>query len=204
MAFNPVPPPADIDPSEFENFKPKSGFRDYLIYTLVLLFVAAVAGGAVYYFTRSDAEKEKLLAMFGKGKKAELRTIERRTDPRLESVLGEGPEVPDASASSESQPRPKAVPVAVSAYAGGGQNGVTLSDNPNLPKATPEFVAFVEALKVSSVMDGNPAKAMFNGRVIRAGDLIDATSGVRFSGVNGVKKHLILNDQSGAEVYRAY
>lgn len=200
----PILTPNDPDPSEFENFKPKAGARDYAIYAAVVVLLAAVAGGAVYYYTRTQPEREKLLAMFGFGKEAELRQIERRSDPRLDAVLGDGPEVPARTVPVDETPKPKPALVAVSAYAGGGRNGVTLSDDPKRPRATVEFVAFVEALKVSSVMAGTPAKAMCNGRVVREGDVLDDALGVVFSGVDGVKKHLVLTDATGAQVYLSY
>jgi len=81
---------------------------------------------------------------------------------------------------------------------------VVASDDPKLPEASAEFIRYAEALRVSSVVPGKPAKVMIGGRLFRAGQMIDAEETVTFAGVDGVKKVLILRDQSGAELRLSY
>jgi len=70
--------------------------------------------------------------------------------------------------------------------------------------ASAEFRSFVANAKVSGVFQGTPARAMINGRLVRAGELIDAGLGIRFEGVDPEKRHLIFKDKAGALVARKY
>jgi hypothetical protein len=71
-------------------------------------------------------------------------------------------------------------------------------------EASPEFRSFVANAKVSGVFQGNPARAMINGRLARTGDMIDPTLGIIFEGVDATKKQLLFKDKSGAVVARKY
>jgi hypothetical protein len=71
-------------------------------------------------------------------------------------------------------------------------------------EASPEFRSFVANAKVSGVFQGNPARAMINGRLARTGDMIDPALGIIFEGVDAAKKQLLFKDKSGAVVARKY
>lgn len=71
-------------------------------------------------------------------------------------------------------------------------------------EASPEFRSFVANAKVSGVFQGNPARAMINGRLARTGDMIDPALGIVFEGVDSTKKQLLFKDKSGAVVARKY
>jgi hypothetical protein len=71
-------------------------------------------------------------------------------------------------------------------------------------EASPEFRSFVANAKVSGVFQGNPARAMINGRLARTGDMIDPPLGIIFEGVDATKKQLLFKDKSGAVVARKY
>ena len=202
----PTPPPR---PEDFrpENFKKKSGFRDYLIYLVVLAGLLGVGGGAYYYYTRSPAEQRELQARLGRavGKDVAADNAKEGKLKRKELNLGgvlEG-ETEAATPVSERQPVARKAE-AVSAYGGGGQSVVLPSDDAQRPQARPEFVKFLETLKVSGVLQGSPAKAMLNGRMFRAGVVIDSARGVTFVDVDAVGKFLIFRDQTEAELHLTY
>jgi hypothetical protein len=71
-------------------------------------------------------------------------------------------------------------------------------------EASPEFRSFVANAKVSGVFQGTPARAFINGRMVRAGETVDATLGVQFEGVDPAKRHLLFKDKAGAVVARRY
>jgi hypothetical protein len=60
----------------------------------------------------------------------------------------------------------------------------------------------VANVRVSSVMSGATPKALINGRLVRAGDTVDAGLGIIFDGVKG--NQLVFKDRSGATVQRRY
>lgn len=192
-----LPPPDDFSP---EKFRKKSNVRDYAIYALVLVVAVGVIGGAVYYFTRSESEKDKLMARFDQAMGDDPRLPELK-EPKLDGVLGEEAA---AKAPPVAERKTESRPVGVSTYSGGGPNRVMLSTDPKLPRASLAFIQYTEALRVSSVVQGNPAKVMIAGKLFRAGEVIDPEQGVTFVGVDGVKTAVILRDPSGAELRLSY
>lgn len=210
MSYNPPAPVSPPDPSEFAHFKRKTAARDCVIYAVVSVIVLGMAGVAAYYFTRPQVEKTRLRAKMERTlntvglmeSKVPMELPQLKDPKRLDGLLGEEATTEDVAMTAARRPREEAV--ASSSYSGGGRTGVTLSDDPSLPKATPAFIAFAETLKVSGVLEGNSPKAMFNGRVVRVGAVIDAESGVIFAGVDGAKKTLRLRDKTGAELLLAY
>lgn len=69
--------------------------------------------------------------------------------------------------------------------------------------ASPEFRARVAALRLSGVFEGEPARAMIDGRLVRAGEVIDERLGLRFDGLEPGRR-LRFRDASGAAVVRKY
>jgi hypothetical protein len=204
----PIPPPPPPRPEDFkpENFRQKTTARDYAIYSVVLVIVLGLVGGAVYYFTRSPEEQSQLRARAGHmiGKIAppdEERPKPLKLKPPKLDGLMEAEEAPPA-ADSEKPGAPR--PVLVSAYAGGGQTKVLSSSDPKLPQASPEFITYATNLKVNGVLPGNQARAMLNGRLFHVGDTVDADLGVVFAGVDGEKKFFVLRDKTGAELHVTY
>ena len=71
------------------------------------------------------------------------------------------------------------------------------------PGASPEFRARVLALRLSGVFEGEPARAMIDGRLMRAGEVIDERLGLRFDGLEPGRR-LRFRDAAGATVVRKY
>jgi hypothetical protein len=188
-------------PDEFrhEKFTKQAGLRDYLVYLLVAVFLATVIGAAGYYLTRSEAEQKRIVAR--------LRGITGENEPKMKPVKLREPSL-EEPAEPAAVPPPKAEAVAptgsASAYAGGRVSRVLPSEDPQRPAASPEFIRLAEGLKVSGVLQGNPARAMLNGRMFRVGDEIDPGLAVMLAGVDATKKFLLLRDKSGAELRLTY
>jgi hypothetical protein len=70
--------------------------------------------------------------------------------------------------------------------------------------ASPAFRSFVANAKVSGVFQGNPARAMINGRLFRTGDTVDANLGITFNGIDSERHSLVFKDKTGATVGRKY
>ena len=174
-----------------EKFQKKSTVRDYMIYGALLLFIAAVAGAGYYYFTRSPQEKKRLQSQFGEA-------LPRENEPA------------DAAARARQEPAPAPARPApqdgmASAYAGGGgANRVLAPENPNAPKPSPSFIKFATVLKISGVVPGASAKAVLNGTLYHAGDVIERSLGITLTGIDGEKKCLLLRDKNGVELRLTY
>jgi hypothetical protein len=198
----PAPRPEDFRP---ENFRQQAGFRDYVIYAILGVFLLSVVGGTAYYYTRPPAEQAQLKAKFrhlvGKVEPEDPKPVKLKLSaPKLEGIM-EPETVPAVAETKTDAPRPTG---GSSAYAGGGPVKVLAADDPKAPQATPEFLEFAANLKVKGVLAGNPAKAMLNGRLLRVGDSLSAELGVTFAGVDAVKKFLLLRDKTGAELRVSY
>lgn len=204
-------PPSAASPDGFKSVKSKnkSTLRDYVVYSVLLAILLGAISGGAYYFTRPKTEKEKLRAKLDHtldevalrdGK--QLEPPELKAPKQLDGIIDDGAATSKSSSSAGKNPPSKTG--AVSTYAGGAQNGVLLSDDPAAPKANPAFIQFAETLKVSGVLQGTPAKAMMNGRLFRAGAVIDPELGVTFVSVDDSSNRILLRDKTGAELRLAY
>ncbi len=75
---------------------------------------------------------------------------------------------------------------------------------PPEPAASPAFQRFVAEMKISGVFQGEPARAMLNGRTIRQGDLADPGLGIRFIGLDVDRRLVLLQEASGAKLAKKY
>lgn len=71
-------------------------------------------------------------------------------------------------------------------------------------EATPAFRSFVATAKITGVFQGEPARVYLNGRLARAGDIVDSALGITFEGIDSEKKLILFKDKSGATVTRRY
>jgi hypothetical protein len=71
-------------------------------------------------------------------------------------------------------------------------------------EASPAFRSFVANAKINGVFQGSPPRAMINGRLARAGEVVETGLGVVFDGIDSDRKVLIFKDRSGAVVSRKY
>jgi hypothetical protein len=71
-------------------------------------------------------------------------------------------------------------------------------------EASAAFRTFVANARVSGVFQGNPSRAVINGKLARVGETVDANLGITFAGVETERRNLIFKDKSGATVSRKY
>jgi hypothetical protein len=79
-----------------------------------------------------------------------------------------------------------------------------VSPPPAPPAPSPRFVRYAESIRVSGVFQGSPSRALIDGRIVRAGDLLDPALGIKFVAVDADTKHLILEEPSGARMRVKY
>jgi hypothetical protein len=72
------------------------------------------------------------------------------------------------------------------------------------PEAAPEFRAFVVGARISGIFQGNPARAVINGKLSRAGEVVDPGLGIIFEGLDDGRKSLVFKDRTGATVTRRF
>ena len=80
----------------------------------------------------------------------------------------------------------------------------TNSEVQAVPDANAAFKAFVANGKYNGVIGGDPPKILFNGRTMRAGDIVDPQLGITFDSIDPDRKLIIFKDKSGATVTRKY
>jgi hypothetical protein len=91
------------------------------------------------------------------------------------------------------------------AYSVSSNTGVVVAAaTATAPAPNPRFLRYAEALVVSGVFQGEPARALVDGRIIRSGDVIEPMLAVTFLGVDAPAKQLILGDKTGAQVRVKY
>ena len=70
--------------------------------------------------------------------------------------------------------------------------------------ATPAFIAFVESARISGVFQGDPPRALINGRTVRAGAIVDPALGVTFYRLDADRRWVFFRDATGAWVKKGY
>lgn len=80
----------------------------------------------------------------------------------------------------------------------------TATDVDVMTEAVPAFRTFVANAKITGVIAGTPGKIILNGRLARAGDMVEPALGVTFEGIDGDRKLLVFRDKSGAVVTKKY
>ncbi len=201
--------PSNLPPSDStlnhgfraDQYRQKARLRDYAIYGVVLVILAGLVGAPLYYFSRPAAERNRLREKFG----LTPGPLAGGADKAAAQSSGSAAEKP-AATPAPSHPEPTPVASNVSVYGGSTQSVILPSANPKTPPASAEFTQFVTALKVSGAVQGNPARAILNGKSFRAGESIDATLGVIFAGlgVTDGRKFILLRDATGAELRLTY
>jgi len=83
--------------------------------------------------------------------------------------------------------------------------GVSVTTEINASReASPAFRSFVAEAKVTGVFQGSPARAFINGRLCRAGTLVEEGLGITFVDVDAENRLLIFKDRFGAQVTKGY
>jgi hypothetical protein len=72
------------------------------------------------------------------------------------------------------------------------------------PAASAEFRLFVANAGIGGVFQGSPARAFINGRIVRAGQVVDNPLGIMFDRIDADKKVIYFKDMTGAEVSKNY
>lgn len=73
-----------------------------------------------------------------------------------------------------------------------------------VPNASSAFRTFVASARISGVYQGTPQRAFINGRLVRAGEMIDSSLEIYFEGVDLDNRSIIFKDSIGATVSRRY
>jgi len=77
-------------------------------------------------------------------------------------------------------------------------------DKPAAPPPSVAFRTFVSNLRVSGVFQGEPGRALLNGKTIRVGDVADNTLGIRLVRLDPERKMLYFEDNAGSTMQRRY
>lgn len=86
-----------------------------------------------------------------------------------------------------------------------------LSDKPKTAAAKPvpavasvAFRAWVQSVRITGVVGGESPRAIINGRLVRPGDIVDASAGVVFDALDMDEKQLVFRDQTGITLNKGY
>jgi hypothetical protein len=72
------------------------------------------------------------------------------------------------------------------------------------PAPSAEFRTIIVNLRVNGVFQGAHPRALLNGRLMNAGEILDQTMMIRFTGIDAVHKQLLFEDGTGAQMQRHY
>jgi hypothetical protein len=99
---------------------------------------------------------------------------------------------------------PAPAAAAAEANAGGGNSAVSAGGNTGPAMKATTFRDFVDQAKINTVIVGPPARAVINGKVVRAGEMVDATLGIVFDRVVSEQRAIFFKDKTGAILTRKY
>lgn len=75
---------------------------------------------------------------------------------------------------------------------------------PPAPEPSAAFTRFVTEMRISGVFQGDPPRALINGRTIRAGEPIDIGLGIVFVGLDVDRRLILMREASGATAAKKY
>ena len=75
---------------------------------------------------------------------------------------------------------------------------------PPAPEPSDAFTRFVTDMRISGVFQGEPPRALINGRTIRAGETIDLGLGIVFVGIDADRRLILMREPSGALAAKKY
>lgn len=198
---------------KFVKSESKHARRDLVVFVLLFVVLMVGGGGAYLYLTRPAEPEPVVLNPRPKPAPKEVPAAPPAATEAGKPVEAAPTETRVATAipveTAPSVPPVTSVPAVVAAEpAEAAQVAVAA---PSAPPAAPvrpapstRFVRYADALKVSGVFQGTPPRALVDGRLVRAGEVIDPVLGVRFAGVDAETKHLILEDETTARVLVKY
>ncbi len=168
--------------------------RDLVIFALIFLVVLGAAVAGYFYFIGSDEAPPEAPA----------------APAPAASPARPAPTADPAPIQNEAAvPAPPAAPAAPSVPVPAPETPAATAPSvppppPPPPAPSARFVRYSESIRVSGVFQGTPARALVDGRLVRAGDLIEPTLGIKFIAVDAETKHLILEEASGARLRVKY
>jgi len=194
--------------------------RDRVVLVLFLLLLVGGGGGLLYYLNpwgttdtvnalkaKLDAAAELPGEAVGKAQKA-MDLAREKNQAKMDAVMKGEETSPYATTPAPSPAHQSAI------LPTNGGAAVEIADTFNRGPATqsagsplepsPEFVKWSDELKITGVYQGVPARALIDRRLVRQGEVIEPVMGVKFVGVDARRKHLILQDESGAQVRLKY
>ena len=142
--------------------------------------------------TRRGNEQARIDAMAAGEEAPDKRALDTPPPSRF---AGQSPP-PDTAAT------PAPVPGAGSVIAPGIT--ATTSNVVEAPRASAAFKRFVADARITGVFQGTPPRALINGRMIRAGEVVDPASGVVFDSIDAEKKTITFKDRAGIPATRRY
>jgi hypothetical protein len=220
-------PPEKPDAAKF---KRKSTARDYFIYAGAFVILVLIGGVAYFYFSKPEETKAAFTGakekfdnavklppgVLGDPKSSIDGAKDAMTNKRdsklapIDAVLSGGDADPGAAKAKAEAAAVAAKAAAAkieksTAYSVSSNTGVVVAAaTATAPAPNPRFLRYAEALVVSGVFQGEPARALVDGRIIRSGDVIEPMLAVTFLGVDAPAKQLILGDKTGAQVRVKY
>ncbi len=70
--------------------------------------------------------------------------------------------------------------------------------------AAAAFRAWINDVRITGVRSGAAPRAMINGRLVRPGDIVDASAGIVFDGLDEERKQVVFRDRTGAFATKSY
>ena len=72
------------------------------------------------------------------------------------------------------------------------------------PLVSPAFRASLADLRITGVLSGASPRAILNGRLVRPGEVVDASLGITFDGLDVERKELVFRTRNGAFASKPY
>jgi hypothetical protein len=69
---------------------------------------------------------------------------------------------------------------------------------------SPAFRAWIDGVRITGVLSGSSPRAIINGRLMRPGDMVDASAGIVFDRLDVEGKQLVFRDRSGVSASKSY
>jgi hypothetical protein len=123
------------------------------------------------------------------------------TDAAIAAAATPGSPAPASAATST--PTPPAVADATAPALAPAETVPPPAPEPEV-EPSPAFKRFVLEMRVNGVFQGDPPRALINGRTVRPGEFLDNGLGIVFHGIDPEKKLILMRDANGSRMTRKY
>ena len=199
-------PPLPALPPPLAKFAPKSPRKKRVMLVSLLTALPVILGAVAYFIFMHGQTPVPVVANHAPVPTSKPPAMvdpaatpsPARLSPASNTLLGQpltGSQIPPLPAPPLPPP-----PASVSASRSAAQHGAGAASS----AASAAFRAWIDGVRITGVVSGASPRAIINGRLVRPGDVVDASAGIIFDSLDLERKQVIFSNRTGMFAGKSY